>query len=85
MFNAAIGRLLRGHSADDQARLLRITGLDSPDHDLLRRVIESGKRYYASADYREAQSRVVGEFAEADCGPWGGWTSDFRCWKPCCF
>ncbi|NLY01880.1 MAG: STAS-like domain-containing protein [Rhodopirellula sp.] len=65
-FNAAIGRLLRDHSPDDLARLRPITGLDSPGQDLLRRVIESGKRYYASADYREAQSRVLRELAEAD-------------------
>jgi hypothetical protein len=65
-FNAAIGRLLRDHSPDDLARLLRIAGLDSPGHNLLGRVIESGKRYYASADCREAQSRVLRELVEAD-------------------
>ena len=65
-FNAAIGQLLREHSADDLNRLLRITGLNSAGYDVLRRVIENAKRYYASADYREAQTRVLRELAEAD-------------------
>jgi hypothetical protein len=65
-FNAAIGQLLRDHSADDLNRLLRITGLNSAGYDVLRRVIENAKRYYASADYREAQSRVLRELVEAD-------------------
>jgi hypothetical protein len=65
-FNAAIGQLLRDHSADALNRLLRITGLNSAGYDVLRRVIENSKRYYASADYREAQSRVLRELVEAD-------------------
>ena len=68
-FNAAIGQLLRDHSADDLNRLLRITGLNSAGYDVLRRVIENAKRYYASADYREAQSRVLRELVEADSQP----------------
>jgi hypothetical protein len=65
-FNAAIGQLIRDQSPDELNRLLRIIGLKPAGYDVLGRVIENAKRYYASPNYREAQSRVLRELVEAD-------------------
>jgi hypothetical protein len=58
-FNAAIGQLLKDFTAEDLNRLLRIRNLNPVGNDLLRRVIENAKRYYASPDYRTAQTKVL--------------------------
>ncbi len=58
-FNAAVGQLLRDLQPDDLNRLLRVQNLNAVGTGLLRRVIENAKRYYASADYRAAQERVL--------------------------
>lgn len=65
-FNAAIGQLLKDLQPDDLNRLLQVQNLNSTGRDVLRRVIENAKRYYASPDYQEAQAKALREIAEAD-------------------
>jgi STAS-like domain of unknown function (DUF4325) len=65
-FNAAIGQLLKEIKAEDLNRFLRIESLNPTGHEVLRRVIENAKKYYASKDYREAQTKVLQQMGEAD-------------------
>lgn len=65
-FNAAIGQLLKDIKAEDLNRLLRVEKLNPPGDEVLRRVIENAKKYYASPDYREAQTKVLQHMGEAD-------------------
>lgn len=65
-FNAAIGQLLKDLQPDDLNRLLQVRNLNSTGQQVLRRVIENAKKYYTSADYREAQAKVLGWLSEAD-------------------
>ena len=65
-FNAAIGQLLKDFSADDLNRLLIVRNLVPAGVDVLVRVIENSRKYYASPDYQEAQKKVLRELAEED-------------------
>jgi hypothetical protein len=65
-FNAAVGQLLKDLKAEDLNRLLRVRNLNPVGNDLLRRVIENAKRYYASPDYRAAQAKVLERMSEGD-------------------
>ena len=65
-FNAAIGQLLKDLQPDDLNRLLRVLNINPTGRDVLRRVVENAKKYYASPDYREAQSKVLREMGEAE-------------------
>lgn len=65
-FNAAIGQLLKNIKPEDLNRLLRIEKLNPTGHEVLRRVIENAKKYYASDDYRKAQTRILQNMSEAD-------------------
>jgi hypothetical protein len=62
-FNAAIGQLLKELEPATLNRLLRVENLNPLGHDILRRVIENSKRYYASPEYREVQDRIVQRMA----------------------
>lgn len=65
-FNAAIGQLLKDLKAEELNRLLRVKNLNSTGHEVLRRVIDNAKKYYASPNYREAQTKVLEQLGEAD-------------------
>jgi len=65
-FNAAIGQLLKDFKPEDLNRLLHVENLNPTGHEVLRRVIENAKKYYASKDYREAQAKVLQRMGEAD-------------------
>ena len=65
-FNAAIGQLLKDIDSETLNRLLRIENLNPLGHDLLRRVIDNSKRYYASKEYRDVQARVLQRLAGED-------------------
>jgi hypothetical protein len=62
-FNAAIGQLLKDIDPDSLNRLLRIENLSPLGHDVLRRVIDNSKRYYASKEFRDVQARVLQQLA----------------------
>lgn len=64
--NAAIGQLLKEIKPEDLNRLLQIENLNPTGDQVLRRVIENAKKYYASKDYREAQTKVLQHMGEAD-------------------
>ncbi len=65
-FNAAIGQLLKDIDSETLNRLLRIESLNLLGHDVLRRVIDNSKRYYASKEYRDVQARVLQRLAGED-------------------
>jgi len=66
-FNAAIGQLLKDLRPEDLNRLLRVLNLNSTGYEVLRRVIDNAKKYYAaSPDYREAQAKVLERLSEAE-------------------
>ena len=65
-FNAAIGQLLKDIDSETLNRLLRIENLNPLGHDVLRRVIDNSRRYYASKEYRDAQARVLQRLAGED-------------------
>lgn len=65
-FNAAIGQLLKDIKAENLNRLLRVEKLNPTGDEVLRRVIENAKKYYASKDYREAQAKVLQQMGDAE-------------------
>ena len=65
-FNAAVGQLLKSTKPEDLNRLLRIINLNSTGYGVLRRVIENAKEYYASKDYREAQTKILQQMDDAE-------------------
>jgi len=65
-FNAAVGQLLTDLEPEQLNRLLRVLNLNATGSDVLRRVIENSKKYYASSDYREAHAKVLREMEEVD-------------------
>ena len=62
-FNAAIGQLLKDIGPETLNRLLHLDNLNPLGQDLLRRVIDNSKRYYASKEYRDVQARVLQRLA----------------------
>jgi len=66
-FNAAVGQLLKDLKAEDLNRLLRVQNLNPTGYDVLRRVIDNAKKYYASSpSYREVQAKVLEQLSEGN-------------------
>jgi hypothetical protein len=65
-FNAAIGQLLKDIKAEELNRLLQVEHLNPTGYEVLRRVIDNAKKYYACPDYREAQIKVLQQLSETD-------------------
>ncbi len=63
-FNAAMGQLLRDLKPEDLNRLLRVVDLSPVGQEVLKRVIENAKQYYASGDSRKAHNEVLEKFAK---------------------
>lgn len=65
-FNAAIGQLLKDFRPESLNTLLTIENLNAFGLDTMKRSIENAKRFYASEDFRKAQSEVLRAMAEAE-------------------
>jgi STAS-like domain of unknown function (DUF4325) len=62
-FNFAVGQLLKDLSASDLNQRLSITGLNPSGQNILERVIDNAKRYYAEPFYQQAVNSAMEEYA----------------------
>ncbi|WP_354635933.1 STAS-like domain-containing protein [Planktothricoides raciborskii] len=64
-FNFAIGQLLRDISPDTLNRLLKFSHLNAIGKQVLKRVIENSKQYYANEKTRKTVDQVLSEQANS--------------------
>ena len=62
-FNYAIGQLLQNIDSDDFTRLLDFKEIPQTGLNVLKRVIDNAKQYYADQQYQQAVDTVVEEYA----------------------
>ena len=59
--NASIGHLIKDISSDDLNRLLIIQNMPASGVEVLKRVIENSKKYYANPDIKKTLDEVLKE------------------------
>ena len=63
-FNACFGKLLADFPSEELSRLVKVYNLNPAGMDIVRRVIQKSKEYYANAKAREVVDALIKKESE---------------------